>query len=271
MDRGMSLGNNRNLMDILSPKHPNCSKPHKKETGKASVLQQGTPTRKHGISLKYENASTKESSPQKQTQRRIRTPAQPGFTIFEDKEYLRDVLDKQPATEEQGIAIGKENESMHVVSNNPAELNHDDQENILQVKKQTRNLKQSQFLRRIPLSDLSIEEFPGHVRGDGSSNKLNELYQPANFQSLLNSVHRLNISLPSYTTPPRSKLHCDFVASRYLVKSREKDVQGGINDVENMLIHKSDLIKQRKRSYSVGKNDKKLNLVKKNNFAIASS
>lgn len=267
----MSLGNNRNLMDILSPKHTNYSRPHKKETGKATVLQPGTPSRKHGISLKYENVPTRESSPQKSTQRKTRYPVQPGFTIFEDKEYLRDVLDKQPAAEEQGIAIGKENENMHIVSSNPSELNHDDQENILQVKQQTRDLKQSHFLRRVPLSDLSIEDFPGYIKCDGSTNQLRELYQPANFQSLLNSVHRLNISLPSYTTPPRSRLHCDFVANRYLVKSRAKDVQSGLNDVENMLIHKSDLIRQRKRSYSVGKNERKLNLIKKNNFAIASS
>lgn len=153
------------------------------------------------------------------------------FTIYEDK-----------------IPHTTSEQSVEPISN---KLNHSDQENILQPKKETRSEQ-----GRSPLANLNIYKFPGYVSYDPNSNLRNQLidlYQPSNSENEFKSLHK-HLSLPSYLTPPRSSRH------KYLVSSKE-------DDLELHLIKRSNSIRHR-RSHSVGKNLSKLNLIRKNTFDI---
>lgn len=125
---------------------------------------------------------------------------------------------------------------------------HHDQENILQPKK----IQPTRSNRRV-LQPLNIKQFPGFITYTNSQpQKLTELYQPKNFDNINHSMHKFT-KLPNYVTPPRS-------SSKYLVKTNLED------DLELKLINKS--LHLKKRSMSVGKNDLKANLIRKNGFKI---
>lgn len=125
---------------------------------------------------------------------------------------------------------------------------HQDQENILQPKKISIHRS-----NRVPLQPLSINEYPGFISYGSTSAQLTQLYQPSNYDNLSKSIHKFT-NLPNFVTPPRK-------TNRYLVKSNE------IDELDLHLSRKSNKLHQ--RSNSVGKNDLKLNLIKKNSFAIA--
>ena len=137
---------------------------------------------------------------------------------------------------------------------------HNDQENVLQPKKIVSNSAQ-----RVPLAPLNIQKFPGYITYTGSSpSQLTTLYQPINFDNTAKSLHKFS-TLPNFVTPPRSR------KAKFLVKSDPDQV----DDCEMHLIKKSMKINKNQprpyrhnRSLSVGKNDAKFNLIKKNSFTI---
>lgn len=182
-----------------------------------------------------------------------------GFTIFEDK--------PKPASAYSNTAK----------SPSPSKSNktdHNDQENILQPK--PLNLKQQSFPKRVPLKPLSTNEFPGFLKTIESdpalsrSIQLTEPYVPQNYKSTTSTnLHHFN-SLPSFVTPPRKNLvHND----KFLFKSEFLDDKENDDDLlERHLIAKhKNLVRRHKRAMSVGKNDAKAPLVKKNTFSILSN
>lgn len=230
-----------------------------------------SPYNNQRIRLSYNHTST---SPSRTSQKKFVSPKKPhspnklGFTIFEDAVYYRDTLmedDSSPDTETKG----KENDNIHAVSEVCNKLNHDDQENILQPLRKLHTLRQASLPRRMPLSNLNINEYGGYVTYNQFPIQLNELYQPPNYQNEQKSTHKFNAKLPCFITPPRS--NTQNLTSKYLVKSTiEEEPFCEEDEVELRLTQKQDAIKK-KRSMSVGKNDSKLKLIKKNNFLILSN
>lgn len=159
-----------------------------------------------------------------------------GFTIYEDKpeEYAK-----------------------HHQTQNSDEI-HDDKENILQPKVMA--LKQTGT--RTPLVDLSILEYPGFLVSETYTHqkKLDQVYQPKNYNNESRTVHKYN-RLPSYITPPRNAMK----------KILYQSVPNADDDVERRLASKHRDIMRRKRSMSVGVNKGKVHLVAKNNFEILST
>lgn len=229
-----------------------------------------SPYNNQRIRLSYNN--TNNISPTKKNQvkkvvspKKTRPSKELNFSIFEDDVYYRDTLvdDSRPDTE----TLGKENNNIEAVSEPCNKLNHRDQENILQPKIKQSTLKQASIAQRKPLSNLNINEFAGYVTYNQFPRQLNELYQPPNYQNDLKSIHKFNTKLPCFVTPPRSNLQNDLT-SKYLVKSAiEEEPFNEDDEVEKHLMQKHSSIKKR-RSLSVGKNDSKFKLIKKNKFQI---
>ncbi|RLV96546.1 hypothetical protein JA1_000129 [Spathaspora sp. JA1] len=201
-----------------------------------------TPLKRSNPYLPSKLSPTKRLSPT-----RITSPKkQPGlnFTIWEDK--IEKASESEP---EQGPFSNKQNTN--------------DQENILQPKKHdiTRSSARS------PLTELSINEYPGFVSTEGTTMKLTELYQPPNFNNEFKSLHKYS-NLPSYLTPGRRN------RDRYLVVSNSQEIE---DETELLLLrkqqrlNKTNIIRKHTRSLSVGKNDSKLNLIRKNKFSILSN
>ncbi|EGW30447.1 uncharacterized protein SPAPADRAFT_63282 [Spathaspora passalidarum NRRL Y-27907] len=189
-------------------------------------------------------------SPTKRLAPARNTPSPPkkstglNFTIWEDK------TEKPEFPEQEYPCSNKQN-------------NHD-QENILQPKKN--DIIRSSV--RSPLADLSINEYPGFVSYGGPEFKLGELYQPPNFNNEFKSLHK-HSSLPNYLTPSRKHSGRD----KYLVVS---GTTPDIDETELLLIEKQQrlsnkVIRKHTRSLSVGKNEAKLSLIRKNNFSILSN
>lgn len=177
------------------------------------------------------------------------------FTIFEDK--------VAPHRDINGTPLSNK-------------INHNDQENILQPKKTSTTIPRMAADRK-PLSNLSITDFPGYVGGSA----LTELYQPPNFENDFKSIHKF-LGCPSYVSPVKK--------DRYLVETAAEGVFSGFRDADNdsnevfdlenppatpTKSHKSllttHMIRKHRRSLSVGKNDSKLKLIRKNNFSILST
>ena len=257
---------------ILSPKHSNSRSVSPIKNDKSFMAQQiESPYNNQRIRLSYNN--TNNTSPTKKPQvkklvspTKTRPSKELSFTIFEDDVYYRDTLTDDTKPDDE--PLGKENDSIETVRESRNKLNHDDQENILQPKLKQSTLKQASIARRKPLSNLNINEFSGYVTYNQFPIQLNELYQPPNFQNELKSIHKFNSKLPCFVTPPRSNLQNGLLTSKYLVKSAiEEEPFNEEDEVEHRLMQKHSSIKKR-RSLSVGKNDSKFKLIKKNNFQI---
>ncbi|RCK57463.1 hypothetical protein Cantr_06773 [Candida viswanathii] len=184
-----------------------------------------------------------------------------GFTIWEDK-------------------VDNSNTTTDVVGQTTSnKLNHNDQENILQPKKDAI----VRHNKRQVLANLSINEYKGYITVSGTRSQLTELYQPINFDNEFKSLHK-QLNLPSYLTPSRRN------RDKYLVKSgideieeeNISDEEDGDDDdeVEVLLTKKKQqrvssgqtrVIRKHTRSMSLGKNDAKLNLIRKNKFSILSN
>ncbi|CAI5760719.1 unnamed protein product [Candida verbasci] len=213
---------------ILSPKPSNINTSPIKRPSSSILLK--SPPKKFHFKLS--------PSPKKKTKT-------VGFTIWEDK------IDVSNSTHE---IIG---------TNTTNELNHNDQENILQKHQIKRNGN------RTVLGDLDINEFKGFITCNGRCESLTDLYQPINFNNEFKSLHKYT-NLPNYCTPIRK--------DKYIMKSNN-----GFNEedeMETLLIkkqqiltnqNKTNLIRKHKRSMSVGKNEAKLNLIRKNKFSILSN
>ncbi|KAG7661751.1 uncharacterized protein J8A68_004699 [[Candida] subhashii] len=188
------------------------------------------------------------------------------FSIWED----------QPNQEDRTETIEDDEEP---ISN---KQNNHDQENILQPKKH--EISRFQAIRK-PLAPLSINEFPGFVSFANSSipRQLTQLYHPPNFNNEFKSLHKKS-NLPSFVTPSRRN------RDKYLVVSNRKsldecpfdeDEDNDIDETELYLIKKqqqrlsstvrNNIIRKHTRSLSVGKNESKLSLIRKNNFTIVSN
>lgn len=133
------------------------------------------------------------------------------------------------------------------------------QENILQPKYKI--LKQHGF--RKPLGNLPISEYCGFIETGSKPIKLQEPFVPKSYKNESNSIHKFFHNYPSYVTPVKSN-------QRFLFKSVESNEFNEDDALEQDLFKKSLLIK-RKRSLSLGKNDLKLHLIKKNGFTILSN
>lgn len=183
------------------------------------------------------------------------------FTIWEDK-------------------VDKSNSTTAVVGQTTSnKLNHNDQENILQPKKE----EIVRYNKRTVLGNLSINEYKGYIAMSGTRSQLSELYQPINFDNEFKSLHK-QLNIPSYLTPSRRN------RDKYLVKSgvhdivseeeQEEEDANDEDEVEVLLAKKKQqrilpgqthLIRKHTRSMSLGKNEAKLSLIRKNNFSILSS
>lgn len=256
---------------ILSPKHSNSRSASPIKNEKSFMAQQiESPYNNQRIRLSYNNSNN--ISPTKKPQvkksvspKKTRPSKELSFTIFADDVYYRDTLtdDSKPDNE----TFGKENESIDSVPDFRNKLNHNDQENILQPQIKQSTLKQAGITRRKPLSNLNINEFTGYVTYNQFPVQLTDLYQPPNFQNEQKSIHKFNNKLPCFVTPPRSNLQNGLI-SKYLVKSAiEEEPFNEEDEIEHHLMQKHNSIKKR-RSLSVGKNDSKFKLIKKNNFQI---
>ncbi|EER33978.1 conserved hypothetical protein [Candida tropicalis MYA-3404] len=228
---------------ILSPKPSNIS--NSSPFGKRYTRLTPSPT-KHS----YKSTTP---SPKKSTL---------GFTIWEDK-------------------VDKSNSTTSVVGQTTSnKLNHNDQENILQPKKE-------EIVRhngRKVLGNLSINEYKGYITVAGTRSQLTELYQPINFDNEFKSLHKQS-NLPSYLTPSRRN------RDEYLVKSGIDEIEeecvsedeedaNDDDEVEVLLMKKKQqrsstnqthMIRKHTRSMSLGKNEAKLNLIRKNKFSILSN
>lgn len=234
---------------ILSPKPSNLTNNNSPLGKRFNTSSRLTPSpSKSGY-----HRSSATPSPKKQTL---------GFTIWEDK-------------------VDKSNSTTDVVGTPTSnKLNHNDQENILQPKK----VENKRFHNdRQPLSNLSINEFKGFISTNGAAPiQLTELYQPINFNNEFKSLHK-QLNIPSYVTPSRR------YRDKYLVKSGIDEIDEEIEDEMELLlskkqqqrsttlsakpnnINKTHLIRKHTRSLTVGKNDSKLSLIRKNKFSILSN
>ncbi|KAI3402490.2 hypothetical protein KGF56_004731 [Candida oxycetoniae] len=168
-----------------------------------------------------------------------------GFSIWEDKKAVSSTVEMTERPKSN-------------------KLNHNDQENILQPKK----IKNLRSFKRKPLGDLSINEYKGFVTcGDDTTMSLTELYQPMNFDNESRSLHRFD-GLPGFVTPSRRNNR-----NKYLSKSLSwggekgglaRQVNGGVGVGANGVY----MIQKHSRSSSLGRNEAKRSLIKKNNFSI---
>ncbi|CAK9440095.1 uncharacterized protein LODBEIA_P41950 [Lodderomyces beijingensis] len=127
-------------------------------------------------------------------------------------------------------------------------LNHNDQENILQP-------KQVPVYRSIgarkPLMDLSVNKYRGYVTQGSTTQQLTTLYEPANFNNDFKSLHKFT-DAPGFVTPSRTN------RGKYLVRSLSSEKISG-------------RVQKHSRSMSLGKNEMKRTLIKKNSFPILSN
>lgn len=193
------------------------------------------------------------------------------FTIYEDKvDYTTNELTSLQVND---VDIqGQENSigSKHSDNNNVYESN--EQENILQPK--YKQISQSQnLLVRKPLQDLNIDEYKGFINhSNGYIEPLTEAFIPKTFKSDNHSAHKFYNNYPSYVSPMKSN-------SKFLFKSGLNIIHDDVennefnedDDLEQNLLKKLMMIKLHKRSFSLGKNDLKSHLIRKNGFTILSN
>lgn len=205
----------------------------------------------HQITTTTNSTTSKSHSP---------TRKQPklAFSIWEDKPSQPETTNDETKSNDDEPLSNKQN--------------HHDQENILQPRKH--DITRSNPMRK-PLSPLNINEYQGFITYSHSNTayQLTQLYQPPNFNNQFKSLHK-KLNLPSFATPSRRN------RDKYLVKSTNSEEQDSpfFDETELYLIKKqqqntikTNLIRKHTRSLSVGKNDSKLRLIRKNNFTILSS
>lgn len=254
---------------VLSPKPDNSTRSPTKVAPVESPL-----SRSHSASPSKTRSST--------NLRRFASPTKKlSFSIYEDPVPYQ----LHPARAESTSAGDKENEGADEYTNT---TNHHDQENILQPSKRVMfSATRIQSHPRAPLARLNENDFPGYVSRSATSRgvKLTESWIPANANNEQKSLHKFQVGLPSYITPPRNlkyirldamvhDLASTSLAEKYLFKSNVPmfdEVLEEDDDVERHLQNKSGQLHRRKRAFSVGKNDSKLKLIRKNNFKILST
>ncbi|KAG2733189.1 hypothetical protein G9P44_004179 [Scheffersomyces stipitis] len=226
---------------VLSPKPSNIS----------------TPSRKNGTPI---FVSSKLSPVKAIPSRLTPSPKKPklNFTIWEDK-----AQPQQPEISEDYIFSNKQN--------------HNDQENILQPKKNPAVTVNRRSPTREPLGNLNIHDFPGHVTyGSATSLQLTELYQPTHYNNEFKSLHKFS-NIPSFLTPTRknnSNMEKYLVKSSSAVYTEDDEIDLELDDAEMTLVKKQltqNSTRKHRRSYSVGKNDSKSGLIRRNNFTILSN
>lgn len=186
------------------------------------------------------------------------------FTIFEDKKV------DQTTREFNDLDIeGKEN-----TNTKTKQTKHNlEQENILQPTLKT--FKQNTLhLTRTPLGQLDIDEFKGQIIQNGIIENLSIPFVPKHFENDSNSAHKFHHNLPSFVSPMKSN-------TRFLFKSGLNVIHDGLeenefnadDELEYNLLQKSLALKRNghQRSFSLGKNDLKHGLIKKNGFTILSN
>jgi hypothetical protein len=180
------------------------------------------------------------------------------FTIFEDhiKSTVAEFNDLEVS--------GKENGNSKPVKS----VSFNEQENILQPKFKT--IPQHNLMVRKPLQDLSIQDFKGFLYTNDSTEQLCEQFVPKTYKNESNTIHKFH-NYPSYVSPMKSN-------TKYLFKSpASSSLSDEINEedeLEESLMRKLITIKNNrlhKRSFSLGKNDLKHSLIRKNGFTILSN
>lgn len=199
-----------------------------------------------------------------------------GFKIFEDPIKYVPVVGEQDQGED---VVGKEN-SLLDLSN---KQNHNDQENILQPSKKGYVSPLKGSAAREPLTQLSVNEYPGYIAvGKGRLTQLTEPWIPSNSNNEQKSLHKFQTGIPSFITPPRNlkfirldSVLKDFASTtlteKYLFKSNVPIFDEEEEDEVERSLQWKEMEMKRKRSNSVGMNDGKLKLIKKNNFEILSN
>ncbi|CAK7894667.1 hypothetical protein CAAN1_02S04544 [[Candida] anglica] len=260
---------------VLSPKTSN-SKP--------------SPTKTNSFESPLSNHRLRLVSPTKRKLFKTSPVKSNGFVIFEDPVKYNPLENTNTNDiDPYSAGLDKENVNHSNTQGLSNKQNHMDQENILQPKK-NEQFRRNNTTPRKPLGNLSINEFPGYITRGGESlagNQLTEDWIPSNANNEQNSLHKFQMKIPSFVTPPRNskyirleKVVNEFAATslseKYLFKSNvaisegEED-ENDIDDVELHLQKRANSMRIRKRSNSVGKNNSKLKLIRKNNFQILSN
>lgn len=168
------------------------------------------------------------------------------------------------------------------------------------TKYSTNNIYQNDCHKLIPLNDLDINKYPGYINfgffnGEkkefitSKNIKLVDRYEPSNYKNDFNSNHKY-LDIPSYLTPTKRSTQknylyrsqichdkklkkksdsCELFNQKMAVETKNKDLS--MNYKSELLSNKHEFdqnFSNRKRSFSLGKNNTKLDLIKKNNFII---
>ncbi|CAH2351298.1 hypothetical protein CLIB1423_03S03114 [[Candida] railenensis] len=285
---------------VLSPKPSNTRpSPTKANSFESPIanhrLRLVSPSKSHSQPI-----SRKSSPPKKQQ------PGQLSFKIFEDPIKPSSQDSAEVREEEDFPSLDKENKSNSKSTPLSNKQNHSDQENILQPSKRGLIRSPSSLsVNRAPLAQLNVHDFPGYITsafgngfGSGAHRpmKLTEPWIPPNSNNEQKSLQKFHTGIPSFITPPRNSRYIrldavmkDFASTtlteKYLFRSnvpmfdeeeelREESLQKQQQNEDELEIHlqrKANRIQTRKRSHSVGKNESKLKLVKKNSFTILST
>ncbi|CAH6720111.1 hypothetical protein CLIB1444_03S04632 [[Candida] jaroonii] len=240
MSRPVLTSRDSNIISPIKSKSRSSSASPLKDSPSKRIRYNGSPIRSHKKSSSLSTAS----------------PNKLQFKIFEDP-IVSNTVDHFNDLE----VDGKENLQTKDSKSQTNDFN--EQENILQPK--LKHLPQTNNTFRSPLSNLSINEYPGFINFDNFSKpqQLNEPFIPKNFKNESNSIHKFYNNYPSYISPMKSN-------NKFLFKSVESNEFNEDDALEQDLFKKSVLIR-RKRSLSLGKNDLKLSLIKKNDFTILSN
>lgn len=228
----------------------------------------GSPTKKSKLSpTKFTRSSVNSNTSRSTSPKKGKL----NFTIYEDKvDYTTNEL--------TGLQVnditkdGQENYSINKhANNNNTTTKTNEQENILQPKYKTLPQDQMGMVRR-PLQDLSIQSFKGFIsQGEDHIEPLTEPFVPKNFKNESNSIHKFYNNYPSYISPMKSNSKFLFRSGLHVIHDAKENEFNEDDELEQKLLRKLMMMKKHKRSFSLGKNDLKSNLIKKNGFTILSN
>lgn len=245
---------------ILSPMmsaHNNCCSNNSMGISPLSKSLLKTQIGKHSPTKSAYHIRSKTPSPTKYYNRSNKSSPQLGFTIWQDKP-------NSPTKEGNN-------------KNSFPNLNHEDQENILQPKKLTSSpaTKTSSTTssvergKRTPLGELSISQFKGYLTTqDEGTRQLCDLYQPVLYENEFGTAHKFT-NLPGYLTPSRRNRRNSSGGGGISGSSGYLSVSNATLEAgRNSWSSRNHMVNKKTRSMSVGRNEAKRDLIKKGTFTI---
>lgn len=253
----------------------NASSPVRTSSNYSSSIQGGSPIKRSKLSpIKFRPPITTSNSSTSSVNISRSPSASPqkgklNFTIYEDKvDYTCHEIDNLQVNDVD--MDGQENQ----IINDSHDINDkfndsNEQENILQPKYKNLPQNKSQQVRK-PLQNLSIHEYKGFInQSHDLIEPLTEPFVPKTFKTDSISVHKFHSNTPSYVSPMKSNSKFLFRSGLNVIHDENESNED--DDLEQSLLKKLLMIKRHKRSFSLGKNDLKSDLIKKNGFTILSN